>query len=347
MSFRGTTQAGAAPAESGPAAAGTRDVAPAGAAFGVADLMGVIRQRLRLIRLVVLSILALTLLVLMILPTVYSASAVVMVDQRKNNIADLSAVLSELPTDTASLQNQIQLLTSRDLAGAVVDRLGLIHDPEFNPQAKAPAQGPWRNVVSWLGGQAAPGLAEQREATIDALLRHLSVDAIGLSTSMEVRVTASSAAKAARIANTVAAAYVAEQLKMKSVAADTATAWLTARAAQLSDQIQAADATVETYRAAHNLNLAADGSSLVDQQLSAISTQLVQAEADLASKEASYNRIAALVASGHGADVSQVVASPLIVQLRTQEADLTRQIAEFVTRYGPLNPKLIAATSQR
>jgi len=347
MSFRGTTPAGAVPAESGPAVAGSQDAAPAGARFGVGDLMRVIRERQGLIRVVVLSVLALTLLVLMALPTVYSASAVVMLDQRKNNVADLSAVLSELPTDTASLQNQIQILTSRDLAGVVVDRLDLIHDPEFNPAANGGAHGIHLNPLAWFGTHAAPGVAGQREAAIDALLRHLSADAIGLSTSMEVRVTASSAAKAARIANAVADAYVAEQLKTKSAAAEKATAWLTLRVAQLSDQVQAADAAVEKYRAAHNLNLTADGSSLVDQQLSAISTQRVQAEADLAVKEASYNRIEALVASGHAADVSQVVASPLIVKLRTQEADLTRQIAEFATRYGALHPKMIAAKSQR
>ncbi|MDE2013342.1 MAG: hypothetical protein KGJ75_10495 [Alphaproteobacteria bacterium] len=347
MFLRGTTPAGAIPAESGPAAAGAQDGVPAGTSFGVRDLVRVMRERQRLIVVVALSVLALTLLVLAVLPTVYSASAVVMLDQRKNNVADLSAVLSELPTDTASLQNQIQILTSRDLAGTVVDRLDLIHDPEFNPAAKAAPHAPSLNPLSWFGGHAAPDAPGQREAAIDALLHHLSVDAIGLSTSMDVRVTASSAEKAARVANAVADAYVAGQVRMKSAAADKATAWLTRRVAQLSDQVQAADAAVENYKVAHSLNLAADGTSLTDQQLATISTQLVQAQADLAAKEASYNRIKALVASGHAADVSQVVASPLIVQLRTQEADLTRTIAEYATRYGPLHPKMVAAKSQR
>ena len=46
-----------------------------------------------------LGVSALTLLVLLCLPTLYSSSAVVMLDQRKNNVADLSSVLSALPTD--------------------------------------------------------------------------------------------------------------------------------------------------------------------------------------------------------------------------------------------------------
>ena len=41
-----------------------------------------------------------------------------MLDPRKNNITELSAVLSQLPADPARVQNQIQILQSRDLASA-------------------------------------------------------------------------------------------------------------------------------------------------------------------------------------------------------------------------------------
>ena len=134
---------------------------------------------------------------------------------------------------------------------------------------------------------------------------------------------------------------------MKTQAAQQATTWLTARVNQLADQVQAADTAVEKYKAAHNLSQSGDGTSLTDQQLAAINGQLVQARADLAAKQATYGRVKALIVSGHVADVSQVVASPLIVQLRTQEAQLQQQEADLATRYGPKHPKLIAVESQR
>ena len=65
---------------------------------------------------VALAVIVLAVLVALILPRQYTSSAVVMLDQRKNNFTDLSAVLSQLPTDPATLQNQIQILTSRDIA---------------------------------------------------------------------------------------------------------------------------------------------------------------------------------------------------------------------------------------
>src|SRR5580765_4847993 len=45
--------------------------------------------------------------------------------------------------------------------------------------------------------------------------------------------------------------------------------------------------------------------------------------------------------------MSQAIASPVIIQLRSQEADLIRSEAELGTKYGPKHPKLIAAESQK
>jgi Mrp family chromosome partitioning ATPase len=91
----------------------------------------------------------------------------------------------------------------------------------------------------------------------------------------------------------------------------------------------------------------AQGNSLVDQQLVAINALLIAAQSDLAEKKANYDRVQALVRSGNTADVSQVVASPLIVQLRTQEGYLIRQEADLSARYGPNHPKMVAIRTQK
>lgn len=350
MPSYGTLPAGVVPAAAMP------DRAAADAPFTLGDLLRVVGERRRLIRRITIATAALTGIVLLLLPTLYSATAVIMLDQRKNNVADVSAVLSDLPTDTASLQNQVQILTSRDLAGDVIDTLHLDQDPEFNPArstspfAGMPSLGTLINPFKWFKPRPVPGSAEalaaERANVIDNVLHRLSVDTVGLSTSIDVGFSAERADKAARIANAFADAYVAEQIKTKSDAAKQAIEWLGARVGQLSDQAQAAETAVQQYKADHNLSEAADGTSLVDQQMATINTQLVQARADLAAKEATYSRVKALIASGHVADVSQVVASPLIVQLRTQESTLLQQQADLATRYGPMHPKMIAVKSQ-
>jgi Mrp family chromosome partitioning ATPase len=116
---------------------------------------------------------------------------------------------------------------------------------------------------------------------------------------------------------------------------------------QLAGQVQAGESAIAQYKAAHNLVDSAQGNSLVDQQLVAINAQLVAAQSDLAEKKANYDRVQALVRSGNTADVSQVVASPLIVQLRSQEGYLIRQEADLSARYGANHPKMVAIRTQK
>jgi succinoglycan biosynthesis transport protein ExoP len=295
----------------------------------LADVVRIARTRSKLVLSIAAVVVVLTAVVVFFLPTVYTASAVVMLDPRTNNVANASAVLSNLPTDAASVQNQIQVLTSRDLASRVVDKLDLEKDPEFS------------------GGPSGADPAAMHEQVVSTFLQHLTAEAEGLSTAITITVKANTPDKAARIANTVADTYVDLQVDTKLAATHEATEWLEGRVRDLSRQVQAADAAVVRYKAAHNLNDSADGVPLVDQQLTAINAQLVQAKADLAQKQATYANVNGLTKSGHGADISQAVASPLIIQLRSQEADLIRNQADLATRYGPKHPKYIAAEQQK
>ncbi|HSM96410.1 MAG TPA: exopolysaccharide transport family protein, partial [Rhizomicrobium sp.] len=243
--------------------------------------------------------------------------------------ADNSSVLSALPTDPASVQNQIQILTSRDLAARVIADLKLYEDPEF---AKP---------------DAITGEMPSADAVIDNFERHLTVEAVGLSTTINISFKSSDAKKAATIANALAAAYLADQVDYQDEATRQTTAWLLDRIHSLARQVQGAEMAIQQYRAQNDLTDTEGGASLIDQQLIAQSAALVQAKSDLAQKQAISSHVNSMIATGHGADVSQVVSSPLIIQLRTQEADLLRQEAQLSSKYGPRHPKMVDIESQK
>ena len=327
---------------------------PAGAdaPFRFGDFLRVLDERRALIRNITILVCGLTLLAVMSLPTLYSTSSVVMLDQRKNNVADLSSVLSALPTDPSSVQNQIQLLSSRELALRVISRLKLYDDPEFNPALNgngSPGLIGLLNPANWGHPQQSAAASPDylRDAIVSNFLSHLDVSALGLSTSITVTYTARDPAKAARIANALADAYTEDQVATKVAAARNATQWLTDRIHQMAQQIQVEESAVEQYKAQNNLVDSTQGNSLVEQQLAAINAQLVAAQSDLAEKQATYDRVAAVVRSGNAADISQIVASPTIVALRAQEADLVRQEADLSTRYGTNHPKMLAIQTQK
>ena len=227
------------------------------------------------------------------------------------------------------MQNQIQILTSRDLAARVIADLKLYEDPEF---AKP---------------DAITGELPSADAVIDNFERHLTVGAVGLSTTLNITFKSRDAKKAAAVANAIASAYLADQVNFEDEATRNTTTWLLDRIHALARQVQGAEMAVQQYRAQNNLNDTTAGGSLIDQQLIAQNAALVQARSDLAQKQAIASHINSMLATGHGADVSQVVSSPLIIQLRAQEAELLRQEAQLSSKYGPRHPKMVDIESQK
>ncbi|MBL6854621.1 MAG: hypothetical protein ISS15_15080 [Alphaproteobacteria bacterium] len=320
---------------------------PPGASMELADILAILRARLGLICRVAASVIAIAVVVVLLLPTRYSSSSVVMIDPRKNTVADLSAVLSALPTDPASLQNQIQLLQSRDLAAEVIAKLKLYDDPEFNAALARPGLLSLLDPRRWFGhGDNGVADGARRDAIIDAFLGHLSADALGLSTTITVTFTSRDPEKAALIADTVAQTYVDDQLNAKLHASETTSAWLTQRIRDLASQVQQQEAAALTYRATHNLDSSAGGTSLIEQQLGGINGQIVLARADLSAKSAVYNQAQSMINRGNPASITQIIASPLMIQLRTQQADLIKQQAALAVTYGPKHPKRIAIETQ-
>ncbi len=322
--------------------------------FDLTDLLRIIRVRQRLILGTAAAVLIVTAIVLFNLTPLYQVKALVLLDQRQNKIVDVDAVLSGLPTDPTSIENQIQILRSRTLLGRVIDKLNLDQDPEFGGGSPSllSAVTYYVNPLHWIGGAApvSDGKTDKqakRNKTIDRLLNNLTITAQGRSSAIMITFESASAEHAQTIANTIADAYVEDQLNAKFDATQKATVWLADRIQQLSGQVQAAEAAVQEYKAQNGLTETQNGSSLVDQQLGQLNGQLINARAALAEQEAKYARVVELQKSGHADDVSQVVVSPLIGQLREQETDLLRQQAEFSSKYGPRHPKMLDLANQK
>jgi len=325
------------------------DHAPPGFALG--EFLQLLAARRRLILQVAVATVLAAALTALLLPTRYSSSALVMLDQRRNTVTDLSAVLSQLPSDPAGLQNQLQILTSRQLAGAVIARLALYNDPEFNRALAPPGLGDLPDAVTALlnpGGAAASDDPQRRhDRIVDAFLKHITAEIEGISTVITVTASSRDPVKAALIANTLVDQYGKAQVATKVGATNGTTDWLTTRIHDLAQQLQVQQEAVQRYKAQHDLTDTGPGNSLVDQQLAGINAQIVQARSDLAEKQAVYDRVTALVAAGDTADVSQVVSSPLIVQLRTQQADLIRAQGQLSTTFGPLHPRMQEIEAQK
>ena len=166
---------------------------PPPSAFNLTDFFRLLDARRGLIIRVALATILCAVALAMVQPTTYSSSAVVILDPRKNNVTETTSVLSPLAPDAATMQNQLQILTSRELATTVVDRLKLQDDPEFNPTLARPSLmqlvGQMFSLLhpkNWFGNDMpAPGTLG-KDRIVDNFLGHISADAQGLSTAMNV-----------------------------------------------------------------------------------------------------------------------------------------------------------------
>lgn len=314
------------------------------ASFGWAEFSRLIATARGSIVQIALITVALTAIWMVLTPSRYDASAVVMLDQQKNTVADSSSVLTAPPPDPAAVQNQIQILTSRDLAAKVVAGQKLAEDAEFNPALNGP--GLKARLLTAIG-LAPPPAVSGGEAAVDAFLKSVDAAALGLSTSIEVSVTARDPDKAARLANVLVETFVAEQIAAKRTASRQAAAWLNARITQLAAQLEEEEIAVERYKSEHNLIDSGQAASLIQQQLATINAQIVAAQSQLAEKQASLRRAQSLMGAGRAADLSQILSSELMVKLHTQAAEIVRTEADLSARYGTNHPKLIAVRSQK
>ncbi|MBU6299675.1 MAG: exopolysaccharide transport family protein, partial [Alphaproteobacteria bacterium] len=321
--------------------------------FDLSGFVQMVRMRKEVILATAVAAIVVTGIYVFHMTPLYDASALVMLDQRENKVVDVNAVLSGLPTDATSIENQLQILRSRNLMSHVVDKLHL----DQTSQAKAASFDIVADVVYYLNPlhwfasdivtkSKADLDQERRNDLIDGLLGAETVTEIGGSSAMKVIFRSANPETAAATANAIADAYVDDQLNAKFEATQKTSQWLADRLQQLQNQMQAADAAVQEYKAENNITETATGGSILDQQLAQLNGQLVAARAQLAEAQAKYAKVRALQANGQAEEVAQVFQSGMIEQLRQQQADLLRQKAQLATTFGPRHPKMLDIESQ-
>lgn len=315
---------------------------PADDAIDLHALIAAFRRRLGLFIAVAAAVCLLVLALMLGQPPVYTATASLQINTRKEQVVAGQAVLSALDAEAAIVDTEVEVLKSPQLAAQVVQTLGLIRDSEFNARLRS-------SPLTQHLPRATPAPTDsqiERQQVIDAVRRRLTVRRVGLTYSMAVSFTSESPIKAARIANTFADAYLQSQLTAKFDANAQANTFLGARLEDLRRQVEAADAAVSAYRIDNGL-LSAQGATLTEQEISAYNQQLALARAQQAEQDARLRTARSQMAAGsNGDDVGEALSSPVVQNLRAQRAAISTRVADLSVRYGPLHPDMIRARQE-
>jgi len=293
----------------------------------LANLLGALRRRWRILAGVVGAALVFAILATAFQKPEYAATALVMVDWRKDDVMPSQAVRESGSVNPEILDSEIELIRSR----ALLARLAVAADKVGMNGPKTDREFSFKRMLGLQRAKASA--AEELEQEIDNLEEKLKVKRRRLSYVIEIKAVDGDPKKAAYLANTLSEIYLDSQFETRVDSAGRASKWLAGRLQSLKEELARKEQAVEDYRSAHGL-IASSGAMLTDQQASGLQGELVTARADLAEKAARYRQVRQVIDRGASVDtVAAVVNEAGLAGLRTQEGELSRKLAELSERF--------------
>ena len=281
----------------------------------------------------------------------YTATSQVLLDPRKEKAAGAEAILSDDRLDYAMIDSQMAIIRSTVFLRRVVEKERLVSDPEFG---SGPA-----HAGPTVADQPDTGRAKDDEPippdvamSIEALKGAVSVRGgsqtqFAISYLLSISVTSRDPARAARLANAVADAFVVDKLDARFEAAKRASAWLSDRLVELKNQLREAEEAVAHFRDEHGLIQSGSNITLNQQQLSELNAKLVAARAEAAEKKARVDLLSSIQAKGSNIqNLPDIEKLGAMASLHEQEAKVSQQEAELLTRYGNTHPLVVNIRAQ-
>lgn len=283
----------------------------------------------------------------------YTSSIDILIDKGRSRVIDQLTETDGL-RDEAETLSQIEVLKSDAIARNVVNRLSLQDDPVFMdgiPSLTSFFIEGVRSLYTYgvslitestlTEGDLPPADTEEVERAASILRENTTVERVGRTYVLRLHYESANPGLSARIAAAFGTAYLEDQLQSKFDATTRAGEWLLDRIGELREQAYSADIAVQKFRRDNNL-IATGGRLVSDQQLSEISTQLVEAQAATAEAQARVDQLEGLIKSGKtDAVVNDALVSSTITTLRTRYLNTARQKAEIESKLGPNHIQVI------
>ena len=296
---------------------------------------------------------------------VYKATTRLILDKENPNVVSIQEVMAVDASGTDYYQTQYKIIESRSVARDVIRRLRLQENEEFSPKPKDTFLSNVKTFVvqtltsavdtlaSLFRKEKAPGEpSEQEEADntlISAFLARVDVSPIRNSRLVDVSFEAKDPVLSAKAVNTLAAAYIDQNLETKLKAVQDAVRWLQTRIEEERKKVEKAEQALLKYKEQHDIvtDFSSDVEKVTAQKLAQLNTQVVEAESRRVEAETRYQQAAAMSGSPEMLDsVPEVLNNDLIRQIKSMEVDLYKRMSELSKKYGEQHPQMIAIESE-
>lgn len=311
--------------------------------LGDLDLRSIGRVLLRKKRFIIIPTLlafALSLLIVNLITPRYKSEARILIDGRENVFLRPTGERNDErnAVDPEAVASQVQLVLSRDLAREVIRKNKLAENPEFDPVLSGVS--PLKSLLALFGIGRDPLRMTPEERVLDAYYDRLTAYAVEKSRVIVIEFQSRDPELAASIANSIADGYLVLQLSARQEQAKAAGQWLSGEIDNLRKKVADAESRVEDFRSKSSLFIGINNTSLSNQQLGEINTQLNNARALKSDAESKARLIRGMLQSGKPIEASEVLNSELIRRLSEQRVTLRAQLAEQSSTLLDRHPRI-------
>lgn len=335
-----------------------------GGAISLERAVNAVRRRLHVVAIVAGLVVGLTTAFVLWIPNRYEGIAVVQIDPRKKTISNIENVIADMKADAATIDSEVEIIAGRAIALKVIDVLKLREDEEFKkpaplqkiieslkigrflasePSAPEPlgAKRLDGDPIGSLIGSTAPGtFIPERDEVATAFSDRLRVARVRSTLLIEIKFSSEDPVKAARIANTVAEVYLADQLAGKKEASGFATGLLEQKLDEMKGRVADAERKVALFKSDNNI-FDSEGQLLSEKELARLMEQTVTARNATAEAKAKFENAQRLATLPDGtATIADVLDSNTIRVMKEALALARKRAAELETRYGPRHPEM-------
>jgi len=271
----------------------------------------------------------------------YKSEARILVDGRENVFLRPNGERNDDQRgglDAEAVTSQVQLLQSRDLAREVIRKNKLAERPEFDPVLQGFS--PLKSVLALFGIGRDPLSMSPEERVLDAYYERFTAYAVDKSRVIVVEFQSRDPELAARVATSIAEGYLALQQNARQEQAKSAGQWLSGEIDNLRKKVAEAESRVEDFRSKSSLFIGTNNTTLSNQQMGEINTQLNNARALKSDAESKARLIKEMLQSGKPIEASEVLNSELIRRLSEQRVTLRAQLAEQSSTLLDQHPRI-------
>jgi polysaccharide biosynthesis transport protein len=278
-----------------------------------------------------------------VLPTVLAAVlAITAVNSITPRYKSEARILIEghgnLALDAEAVTNQVQLLLSRDLAREIIKINKLAERPEFDLVLQGLS--PLKAVTALFGIGRDPSALTPEERVMDAYYERLSVHAIDNSRVILIKFQSRDPELAARVANSLAENDFVLPQNARHEQTMSKSQLLSGELDNLRKKVAEAESRVEEFRSQSGLLVGTNNSTLSNQQIGDMNTQLNNARALKSEAETRARLVREMLQGGKPIEASELLNSELIRRLFEQRASLRVQLAEQASTLLDGHPRI-------